>query len=322
MSKIIGIDISKQTFDVAFKDQQRWVYLNLKNETTGFRKLEKKLNEGDIVVMEASGPYHLQLANYLYSVGVKVVVENPLVIKRYSQMKLKRAKTDKKDAQTIAEYAQSNELSFWEPDEQEVIQIKQLHTAIEGLLKACHQISQQLEALKSTGMLDTALRNNLEQTLNYLVKKKAVLEKRQQSIVKKHYAKTFQQLRSIPCIGDKTATMLIVITNNFKKFKHYKQLIAYVGFSPRIYQSGTSVNGKGHICKMGKAQVRKLLYMCTWTAKFHNRACKEMYDRLIAKGKHERVIKIAIANKLLKMAFSIVKNDTTYNKDFQPKPCF
>ena len=130
-------------------------------------------------------------------------------------MKLKRAKTDKKDAQTIAKYAQLNELSSWEPDEQEVIQIKQLHTAIEGLLKACHQISQQLEALQSTGMLDIALKKNLEQTLNYLVKKKALLEKRQQIIVEKHYAKTFQQLKSIPWIGDKTATMLIVTTNHF-----------------------------------------------------------------------------------------------------------
>lgn len=322
MSKIIGIDISKQTFDVAYKDQQKWKYLNLENNSSGFKRLEKKLSQEDIVVMEASGPYYLQLANHLFSIGVKVVVENPLVIKRYSQMKLKRAKTDKKDAQVIAEYAQLNELSFWEPEEQQVIRLKQLQTAIEGLLKAIHQISRQLEALKATGMLDPALKRNLEQTLNYLTKKKAVLEKRQQSIVEKHYAKTFQQLKTIPCIGNKTASMLIVITNNFKKFDHYKQLIAYVGFSPRIYQSGTSINGRGRICKMGKAQIRKLLYMCSWTAKFHNKACKEMYERLLAKGKHERVIKIALANKLLKMAFSIVKNDTIYNKNFQPKPCF
>ena len=46
--------------------------------------------------MEASGPYYLSLASYLYSKQVQVVVENPLVIKRYSQMRLYRAKTDRK----------------------------------------------------------------------------------------------------------------------------------------------------------------------------------------------------------------------------------
>ncbi len=100
---------------------------------------------------------------------------------------------------------------------------------------------------------------------------------------------------------------LTIVTDNFKKFENYKQLIAYVGLSPRIYQSGTSVKGKGHICKMGNSQVRKLLYMCS---------CKEMYDRLKAKGKPERVIKIAIANKLLKQSFAIATTKTMYKENY------
>jgi hypothetical protein len=58
---------------------------------------------------------------------------------------------------------------------------------------------------------------------------------------------------------------------------------------------------------MGKSQIRKLLYLCSWTAKFCNKVCREMYERLKAKGKPERVFKISIANKLLKQAFSIGK---------------
>ena len=54
--------------------------------------------------MEASGPYYLQLANYLNTHKIEVSVVNPLVIKRFSQMNLQRAKTDKKDAETIANY--------------------------------------------------------------------------------------------------------------------------------------------------------------------------------------------------------------------------
>jgi transposase len=54
--------------------------------------------------MEASGPYYLQLACYLHDAAGKVSVINPLVIRRFSQMRMSRAKTDKKDAKMIAEY--------------------------------------------------------------------------------------------------------------------------------------------------------------------------------------------------------------------------
>lgn len=103
--------------------------------------------------------------------------------------------------------------------------------------------------------------------------------------------------------------------------EHYKQLIAYVGFSPRIYESGTSVRGKGHICKMGKSPIRKLLYLCTWTAKRYNKTCREMYERLHVKGKPERVIKIAIANKLLKQAFAVATKKEKYIENYQPNIC-
>ncbi|MCB0541683.1 MAG: IS110 family transposase, partial [Bacteroidetes bacterium] len=136
------------------------------------------------------------------------------------------------------------------------------------------------------------------------------------------YSETLARLESIPGIGRKTAIMLTVITNNFKNFETSKQLIAYVGFSPRKYESGTSVRGKGHICKMGKAQIRKLLYLCSWSAKKCNKSCIEMYKRLKEKGKPERVIKIAIANKLIKQAFAIGKYERNYNENFQPNTCF
>ncbi|CAL65049.1 IS110 family transposase [Christiangramia forsetii] len=153
-------------------------------------------------------------------------------------------------------------------------------------------------------------------------KEKGKLEGQMLVLGKEEYKQTLRSLTSIPGIGDKTAIMLIAITADFDKFEHYKQLIAYVGFSPRIYQSGTSIKGKGHICKMGKSQIRKLLYMCSWTAKRYNKGCAEMYERLRKKGKPERVIKIAIANKLLKQAFAIAKNKTVFDENHQPKVCF
>ncbi len=323
MDKYTGIDVSKATFDVGFCDGEgNWHWKKLENCTKGFRQLLKFVPSDHTLVMEASGPYYMRLATFLHGQGRVVCVINPLQIRRFSQMRLYRAKTDRKDARVIAEYATANSPKNWEPNDPAIQRMQQVVTALEGINKQLGIATQQLEAFEATGAIDPYLRDCQRKMVKQLGQHKSRLEERLSQLVREHYPDTMEQLTSIPGIGPKAATMLICITNNFQKFDHYKQLIAYVGFSPRIFQSGTSVNGKGHICKMGKSQTRKILYMCTWTAKFCNEGCRSMYERLKAKGKPERVIKIAIANKLLKQAFAVVTKNQPYEKNYQPKTCF
>ena len=321
MDKFIGIDISKQTFDVSFSKKDQQVF---KNTRKGFERFLKQVNDNTGLVMEASGPYCLSLANFMYDKGFKVYVVNPLKIKRFSQMNFNRAKTDKKDAEVIRGYAlkMQEDLKGWKPESRQIKEMKQLHTALELLNKQLTQVRNQLGAFKDSGSICKELKTSYQSILKKLEKEKDKLESKMLKIGKEEYQQTLKSLTSIPGIGNKTAIMLIAMTSDFDKFEHYKELIAYVGFSPRIYQSGTSINGKGHICKMGKAQIRKLLYMCSWTAKKYNKGCVEMYERLKKKGKPERVIKIALANKLLKQAFAIAKNKTMFNENYQSKVCF
>ncbi len=322
MSKVIGIDISKKTFDVSFQVDNHWKHHVLTNDLKGFRKLKKLLDGPDHCLMEASGPYYLQLAMFLYDQGFKVSVINPLVIKRFTQMRLLRTKTDKKDAQAIAEYGLRESAELWRPEEKHILHMRQMFTAIQSLDKQIVINFKQLDAFESTGVLSPIVKSSLKSVIKMLEKKKEKLLQELFEQAKLHYKQTFERLQTIPGIGPKTAVLLTLITNNFQKFEHSRQLIAYVGLSPRIYQSGTSIRGKGHICKMGSSVVRKQLYMCSWTAKFHNKACREMYDRLKEKGKPERVIKVAVANKLLKQAFAIARNESSYDQYYVPKPCF
>ncbi len=318
MGKIIGIDISKQVFDVSFLDGNLWKHKVLSNKLLGFEILMTLIEKEDIVVMEASGTYYLPLAEYLYSQGIHVVVENPLSIKRYAQSRLKRAKTDKADSKVIAEYGKKNldELSLWHPESETCIRIRQMHTRIQMIQKQTSQTCNQLEAFRSSGFLDEKLEVEMNNSIEQLRLGKEILESEIEKLALEEFEETIECLTSIPGIGIKTAIMLIVITDNFKKFEHHKQLIAFVGFSPRIYESGSSVRGRSSICKMGKSQIRKLLYLCSWSVKRWNKKCKEMYERLITKGKAERVAKIALANKLLKQAFAIGKNKEKYREDF------
>ena len=277
-----------------------------------------------IVVMEASGPYYLRLANYLYEQSISLSVINPLIIRRFSQMRFYRAKTDKKDAQVIMEYGllEASKLSLWKPESKGVQSLKQIQTTLELLYKQLGQSKNQLSAFTSSGFIDPSIKQSLKTVIQRLEKLISNLEHKMLVICERYYKQSLELLKSIPCIGNKTAIMLIALTDNFTKFRHYKQLIAYVGFAPRVYQSGTSVKGKGHICKMGKAQIRKLLYMCSWTAKRYNKTCKAMYERLKERGKPERVIKVAIANKLLKQAFAVATSKQKYLENYQPNTCF
>jgi transposase len=325
MSKVMGIDISKQTFDVSFREGNKLLHKVYANNLRGFKKFigSSYCKSDSMVVMEASGPYYVCLASYLYDNAIKVCVVNPLMVKRFGQMKFYRAKTDKKDAGIIMEYGETEirSLSLWQPEAKGVQSLKQMRTTVELLHKQLRQSKNQLSAFKSSGALSHEVEKGLKSVIGTLEKTIGKIEDRMLVICNACYKESLELVTSVPCIGEKTAMMLIAITDDFSKFKHYKQLTAYVGFAPRVYQSGTSVRGKGHICKMGRSQTRKLLYMCSWTAKRYNKACREMYERLKAKGKPERVIKVAIANKLLKQVFAVATSKQKYIENYQPNIC-
>jgi len=104
---IIGIDCSKDTLDVAQAIEKKAGYIGkFTNDKAGFEKIYEQVKQSSLVVMEASGPYYMPVAYYLHEKGLSVSVVNPLVIKRYCQMKLTRTKTDKKDAVMIAMYGE------------------------------------------------------------------------------------------------------------------------------------------------------------------------------------------------------------------------
>ena len=98
MKTWVGVDVSKLTLDLCWFLEDEPVFLKVSNDSSGFKLLFSKLPINPHLVMEATGAYYLRLAHFLMEQGVQVSVINPLSIKRYAQMKLARAKTDKYDA--------------------------------------------------------------------------------------------------------------------------------------------------------------------------------------------------------------------------------
>jgi transposase len=318
----VGIDISKKTFDVALPDKDRYVSKQHSNDVKGFKQLVGSLAPGSHCVMEASGPYYLRLATYLHMQGIKVSVVNPLVIKRFSQMRLLRAKTDKADAKMIAQYGETENPDAWKPQQQYIMELQQLESLLEHYDRQRTAFLNQMEAFTQGGINCATVQQSLKQMLKQIEKQSGRVEQQIDILVNEHHQELINQLLTIPGIGRKTAVMLIIISGGFKKFSTSKQLSSYIGLCPRIIESGTSVKGKSKICKLGMGRIRRLLYLCTWSAIQYNEPCKQLYERLLAKGKPKMVALIAVANKLLRQAFAIGTTLNPYSKKFQLNPCF
>jgi transposase len=69
-----------------------------------------------------------------------------------------------------------------------------------------------------------------------------------------------------------------------------------------IRQSGSSVKGRPRISKIGNQKLRNLLFICRFNACKYNKACRDLYERIVAKWKRKKLSLITVCNKLLKQA--------------------
>ncbi len=309
----LGIDISKETFDVV---NQVGKHTSYSNNSKGFSKFKRSIKTDSLCVMEATGIYHLQLAKFLYSKNITVVVENPLKIKRFSQMRLSRNKTDKADAKIISLYAQKQEVTPWEPAPEIIEQSKDIYQIMEQYIEFRAGLKNKLDALKHKNVPQSII-NGVSSQIEFIGKSIDELQTELDNLVKEFDALMLSNISSIVGIGQRTASLLIITTEGFRGFDSAKQLSSYFGLAPTEHTSGTSINGSRKISKMGNPLVRKKLYMCSLQASRHNKTCIDLYQRLLAKGKPKKVALIAVANKLLKITFAIAKSGLPYDKEYK-----
>ena len=315
VNKIIGIDISKEKFDVCFSFQYcSYSSRSYSYNAEGIKLFLKDVPSDSICIMEATGVYHLRLAYALNKIGVFVSVVNPLSVKNFSRAIMCRTKTDKADARQLVDYARRMELTEWRPTPNGYIRIQQIYRSIELFLSNITQCENQLEAIDNSPVCDSKLCRMLRKHIKTLYKQITQLEKQIEDLIAEDDETVIEHVRSVPGVGKKTAIALLTATKGMHGFSNYRQLSSYLGLCPRIYDSGKSVHGKAHICKMGMGWIRKLLYMCAISAARHNRACASLYERLRQKGKAVKVALIAVVNKLLKQIFAIVKNNCAYSE--------
>ena len=138
----VGIDVSKGKSMVAAMRPFGEVVLSpyeVSHTDQDLRELAAKIKSlpGETrVVMEYTGYYHAPVAQVLCDSGIYVSVINPLLVKDYGNNSLRRAKTDKKDAVKLANYALDRWLSLqrYFPAEDARLMLKTAYRQYEQLI--------------------------------------------------------------------------------------------------------------------------------------------------------------------------------------------
>lgn len=313
-TNFFGIDISKDVFDVT---DQKDTHYQFTNNYKGFKQFIKILGKNSHCVMEATGYYHYKLAYFLQENEVLVSVENPLSVKRFIQMKLSKIKTDKSDSKMICKYAENVELRLWEgqsKDQQECLQMVRILSVYS---KQSTMLKNKIHGEEVLGIPCKVVLSSLKRSLKSIVKEMKMIEDKLLELVKKESQELLTLIETIPGIGRKTSVMLLVLTDGFERFSSASELCSYAGLTPVVRKSGSSVNGRPRISKIGNQKLRNLLFLCSFNACKYNAACKALYDRIVAKGKSKKLALIAVCNKLLKQAFAIAKSRIPYDTNYR-----
>ena len=318
---VLGIDIAKDTFDAALIVDGKIWNEHFENNPGGFKRLShwvrKHTTDSLHACMEATGQYGDGLAEYLYQLDWQVSVVNPARIKAYASSKMRRNKTDKADAQLIAEYCLRENPSLWSPPPASFKDLQALVRRLENLQTNYQQENNRL----MSGGTNRVVLEDIKDHIHYLEEK---IEQIKQAI--QDHIEAFPELKqrqellaSIPGIGQLTAAKILGEVRDVCEFDSARQLAAYAGVTPRNFLSGTSVHKKSRISKMGNSQLRKALYMPAIVAQTHNPIIRIFCQRLLKSGLRPMEVIGAVMHKLLHLIYGILKSGKPFDPDFLQK---
>ena len=122
-----------------------------------------------------------------------------------------------------------------------------------------------------------------------------------------------ENLLSIPGVGKKTlAAVLSYLGIDGSSFATAKKVAGYVGFFPKLYQSGET-RSENRISHRGPKVLRWALYMSAVACLKHNKEMRTIYHRKISQGKTAKQALIVVAKKLLQIMLAMLKSGKSYN---------
>jgi transposase len=308
ISTTAGIDISKVKLDVAVHGRaERW---QVDNAPAGWGRLAAEFSRVGItrVGIEASGGYERGVVGNLREKGFTVLVLQPIQVKAYARVHLRRAKNDKLDAVLIAACAAMIDQPRIEPDER-LAKLAQHLTFVEQIEEDMARFKVRLEHVH-----DLRLRRMVMADIARLKVRRSAELLRIVTALRAHDDLTHRLalVLSVPGIGERTALALIIRMPELGRISR-QEAAALAGLAPFDDDSGTH-KGQRHIAG-GRGRLRRSLYAAALPAAFRwNKALIDLYTRLIARGKAHNAALVACARKLLIYANTVVQRGTLWTE--------
>lgn len=130
-------------------------------------------------------------------------------------------------------------------------------------------------------------------------------------------SKDIELLESIPGIGGLTSRVIASAIDDVHRFENKKAVAKYGALTPRVYQSG-GVTHLGRISRDGRIEVRRVLLQCAHTVarmkNYESKPLREFFER-IKKRRGKKIAVIALARKLLTVAYGVLKTGKAYNPE-------
>ena len=120
------------------------------------------------------------------------------------------------------------------------------------------------------------------------------------------------KIMSIPGIGDTLGPIILGEIGSIDRFSGGKKLIAFAGLDPVISKSGRFENMSGPISKRGSPLLRQALFLAANVARQNDDNLKRFYDKKRSEGKHHYSALNAVAAKLLRIVYWVLKNNKEY----------
>lgn len=304
-TSFVGIDVAKYRFDVHILSDKTF---HVPADADGRQALLAQLPAPGtcLIVVEASGGYERLLVCELVAAGHAVSRVNPRQVRDFARGFGILAKTDRLDAQVLARFAEKIR-------PRPLAQTHEKQDELDELIGRRRQLIdlRVAESNRRGTSLTDAVRESLQQSIDAINKHLKRIDKAILQLVESHddWQQRFELLKSVPGVGDVTATTLLAELPELGKLNR-KQIAALVGVAPMNRDSGQSQRPRR--IAGGRAAIRATLYMAALAACRSNEVIREFAHRLKAQGKPHKVVLTACMRKLLVILNTMVQTNTPW----------
>jgi transposase len=304
--RFVGIDVSQELLDVHVRPDT--TARQFANTAEGIAALLAWLRPlaPTLVVLEASGGYENEVLTTLSLGGLPVCLVNPKRVRDFAKARGQLAKTDAIDAAVLADFAETFRPPVRPLPDADAQKLQALLTRRSQLIGM-----RTMEKNRLAALTDSRVRRSVQNVIRTLDREIRQADKNLGVAIRgcPVWAAKDELLRSIPGIGPTVSRTLLIEMPELGTLSR-EQAAALAGVAPINRESGR-YKGKRMIAG-GRALVRSMLYLAGHAARQGNATLRAFAERLKAAGKAPKVIRIALARKLLVIANAVLRDNTAW----------